>query len=321
MKLGVLLVPAVFAVDCMDGNNGGCSHRCNYLSQTCECPNECWTLGDDGLICTPVTDSIQFSCSAAGISLSVDKCVYSGNSVTAGFANSEDCLMTFNEESKIYHVDNVALDACGFSAVTVGDKISFENQVQVFSMQSNVGATGKNAAISIFTSTNLDINVACEFDTQLLDASTDIDIINEDQFFDGTSAQAEFSFNVEFYGDSSFSELLDKRFDMFVGDQMFFAIDTTHELIDGIRYFLDSCTVSATVDGQDYSYAMIENACVSKPNYAQVELYMVDSLALFDQRIGVSYRSFQFVPNAPDTEMEMTCNVRACVEADCPESC
>ena len=125
---------------------------------------------------------------------------------------------------------------------------------------------------------------------------------------------------------------------MFVGDTMFFAIDTIHEPISGIRYYLDSCTVSASIDGEDYSYAMIQGGCTSQPNYAQVHLYENDGdLAIFDEHIGVSYRSFQFrreyffynnylslndfSANAPDTVMEMTCNVRACVEADCPTSC
>ena len=92
-----------------------------------------------------------------------------------------------------------------------------------------------------------------------------------------------------------FSELLDKRFDMFVGDTMYFAIDTVHEPISGIRYYLESCTVSASIDGEDYSYAMIQGGCTSQPNYAQVQLYDEDGgLAIFDEHIGVSYRSFQF---------------------------
>lgn len=92
-----------------------------------------------------------------------------------------------------------------------------------------------------------------------------------------------------------FSEPLDHRFDMFVGDTMYFAIDTAHEPISGIRYYLESCTVSANIEGQDYSYAMIQGGCTSQPNYAQVQLYENDvGLALFDENIGVSYRSFQF---------------------------
>lgn len=88
---------------------------------------------------------------------------------------------------------------------------------------------------------------------------------------------------------------MDHRFDMFVGDTMYFAIDTAHEAISGIRYYLESCTVSANIDGQDYSYAMIQGGCTSQPNYAQVQLYEDDGgLALFDEHIGVSYRSFQF---------------------------
>ena len=93
-------------------------------------------------------------------------------------------------------------------------------------------------------------------------------------FFDILFHRDDFSFNKKFHKGS---------------------LDTTHELISGIRYYLESCTVSANIEGQDYSYAMIQGGCTSQPNYAQVQLYQDDDdLAIFDEHIAVSYRSFQF---------------------------
>ena len=63
------------AVDCDDGNRGGCEHVC--YKDKCICPL-CWTLEENELDCIPDQSKIRLNCSPSGIALLVEQCVVRG---------------------------------------------------------------------------------------------------------------------------------------------------------------------------------------------------------------------------------------------------
>lgn len=244
------------------------------------------------------------SCSTAGIVVHVDECVYNGDNVEVGFENNENCLA--HNENGTYTL-NSKLDECGFNAFSTENSIIFKNSFDVFKLNTNR---------AIYKTTNLDINIECEFSSQVENISTNVDIQNQDQFVSGTKVESQFTFSMEYYSDPTFSAPLDRQLTKFVGEEMYFGIETTSDQISGIDYYLSECTVSDDTN----SYDIISNGCIRSPNYSNVNFYLTPN-SLFETNIGVSYRSFQFSADAGDTEMEMTCKVRACLEDECPSDC
>ncbi|CAG5102879.1 Oidioi.mRNA.OKI2018_I69.chr1.g508.t1.cds [Oikopleura dioica] len=75
MKIFRLVASAatVSALDCFDGNNGGCSHLCT--SGGCECP-ECWELDEfDSFNCKIQAGMATVTCSSTGTEILLNKCV------------------------------------------------------------------------------------------------------------------------------------------------------------------------------------------------------------------------------------------------------
>merc|ERR1711937_741287 len=78
-KMKLFILSAAFsavAADCMDGNNGGCSHYCAMVDGAveCSCPT-CWEL-DANNNCAPAQSAMHVSCTAIEMIVSIDKCVY-----------------------------------------------------------------------------------------------------------------------------------------------------------------------------------------------------------------------------------------------------
>ena len=75
LLIGVLFTLSA-AINCNDGNRGGCSHTC--YENVCICPT-CWMLDDTGLSCIPATNKVKITCSASGMAVLVDQCVFPGD--------------------------------------------------------------------------------------------------------------------------------------------------------------------------------------------------------------------------------------------------
>jgi len=67
-------------INCFDGLNGGCSHNCagTGLNGTCSCPNECWQLDTDGLMCSVKAEMVELVCHPDMMEAHLAKCVVAG---------------------------------------------------------------------------------------------------------------------------------------------------------------------------------------------------------------------------------------------------
>ena len=128
----------------------------------------------------------------AGILIHVDQCVYNHDDVVVGFANNDNCVA--HNDNGTYTL-NSKLDECGFVAYSTESSIIFQNSFDVFKLNTNR---------PIYKTTNLDINISCEFNSEVADISTGVDIQNQDQFVSGTKVQSQFTFSMEYYSDPTF---------------------------------------------------------------------------------------------------------------------
>lgn len=66
-------------INCLEGN-GGCSHTCAGvgLNGTCSCPNECWELDPDGLMCSVKSEMVELICHPDMMEAHLAKCVVAG---------------------------------------------------------------------------------------------------------------------------------------------------------------------------------------------------------------------------------------------------
>ena len=118
------------AADCMDGNNGGCSHYCNMNGGAveCTCP-PCWSLDADNN-CAPAQEFMQVSCSASEMFVELHSCIYQDEvDLVWGGENSCDIAnlnVDLYEDAQVYEI-STALDDCSVNATATDGVIVFSN--------------------------------------------------------------------------------------------------------------------------------------------------------------------------------------------------
>ena len=132
-RFNFILHKATFSAvvaDCMDGNNGGCSHYCAMVAGAveCSCPI-CWEL-DVNNQCAPAQSALHVSCSATEMHVEVHKCVYQDEVDLVWGGEGNTCaiasLFTAADGDDWYEI-NTDLDGCETSAAAVDGIISFTN--------------------------------------------------------------------------------------------------------------------------------------------------------------------------------------------------
>ena len=117
------------AADCMDGDNGGCSHYCAMVGGAveCSCPT-CWELDADNN-CAPAQSALHVGCSATEMHVEIDKCVYQDD-VDLVWGGINTCAMatlfTAADGSDWYEI-TTNLDDCATAASSADGLISFTN--------------------------------------------------------------------------------------------------------------------------------------------------------------------------------------------------
>jgi hypothetical protein len=297
MKL--FLVSAAFssvAADCMDGNNGGCSHYCSMVDEvaTCTCP-PCWDLNADNE-CHPSSDHLHVSCSATEMSVSIDECVYQDD-VDLVWSESDCSMASHNNTS--WGI-TTALDGCGTAATAADGVISFSNSVVV---------EKRHNPLKMFPDPQ--IFFTCDFDADV-NVSTSHSVDDGTQVTDGQSANGsfEFSLNMVVPDDGSgdgFSIAPDTDV-VTVGERVHFQISNNNPL-EGVHFFVNECSVSDGVS----THSVFTDNCGGSSVQATI-----DGATHAGETVQGSYIAFVFSQSAGNT-MDLTCSVYACLAAECED--
>ena len=230
-------------IDCYDGNNGGCSHYCNHVGNTCDCP-PCWTLQDDKTSCLPASDKISVTCAQDGMTIDVDKCVYNDGAdvVTIGFSEDPTCQsIEYNGTLSI----TTALDECGVQHSTGDGIISFSNTLTVLD---RINPNG------LMLTNDIDYNVECLFSTVVDHIHSTLTVTSPVQT-SGTSGAGVFEFVAEYYTNDQFTSVSHAQDVMVVGETLNFGI-RPKILVSGMLFYVNDCAVS---DDNGNSYNIIED--------------------------------------------------------------
>lgn len=294
MKLFAICAGVALAVDCNDGNNGGCSHSCK--SGVCECPT-CWALTDDDMTCQPEAGRASISCSSAGMSISVEPCVVDPASSITLVDNSCSAVTDDDGNYKLA----TALDECGTEYVVNADQDNV-----VFSNKLIAGAGLRDG---IIVSRPLAMAFECEFSTFYEDVqlnyTADAGLVDVSfDFGDEQPDAAFFSYGLEFYTDDSYDTLFDVESDVVVvGNTIYAAIENLVP-VDGLVFTIESCTI--TDDSIGAEFALIEGQC---PN--SIVSGAVDNLSDAEQ-VRFSFMSFLFPGSGEESVLNFSCEVVVC---------
>ena len=229
-------------VNCRE-SNGGCSHFC--VASECICP-PCWELSEDNVTCIPASDKVSVACSASGMSITVDECVYKGDEMTLSL-NDESCLAEKSSSGTSYTASS-SLDACGTSISDHNGDIVFSNQLNVIDRVNPFGIT---------TVTDVHIEYTCTF-PRIVDVS-DIATISNDAQFAGTDGTGVFEFDLTYYADATMTTESTEADEKIVGETVFFQIAPVEGPINGIYFTPTSCSV---YDSQtNLSFDVLSNQC------------------------------------------------------------
>lgn len=296
----ILILLSDFALaewNCYDEANSGCSHFCNQADMRCECP-ACWTLQDDLITCQPDVDKITTTCSAEGITVAVDQCVYNGDMVddvvTVGYEDSADCIGTWDDTMLTI---SSALDTCGASAELSDDKIVFTNQLQVLDRVNSGG---------IVLMANVNIDITCSFDTSVTVATDNT--VEESSSTGGTTGAGELNFVASYYMTDQFNMEVAADFVVTLGESVHLGIKPATENAL-FSYYVDSCMV---MDGADNTYPIIENRITNDV----IVISTTGESTAGDGIFGVTYQSFKFLADTDPDEVVVTvsCRVNIIIE-------
>jgi len=297
MKL-FLLSAAFSAVsaNCMDGNNGGCSHYCAMVdgAASCSCP-ACWDLDADNN-CAPALDKMHISCSATEMSVTIDKCVY--NDEVDLIWSGSDCDIAALDANDQYGM-TTALDGCNTAANADNGVISFSNSVIVET---------RHNFLKMFP--DPEISFACEFDAQIDDVSASHSVDDGTVVSEGTSSNGTFDFTLEMVvpnegSGAGFSVAPDTDV-VTVGERVHFQISNNNPL-EGVHFFINECVVSDGVS----SHSVFAGNCGGNGVDA-----MIEGNAHAGDFVQGNYIAFVFSQSAGNT-MDLTCSVFACLAGEC----
>lgn len=283
-------------------NNGGCSHWCN--DSGCSCP-PCWELDTDGLTCVPEADKAVTTCSAGGLKLTVDKCVFdSTHDYTSGKFFSGDCA--FVEDGDTFVIES-AYNDCGFGMSLNDDgKIEFANTVTV---------QPKLIQNLFYLSPELEWDVKCEYEAEYTVSSEitmDGSAVTEDFAVDNAS----FDFDFAFYMGQTLTTKRESHETLFsVGQDVVFGVTMNEgNELNNLEFAATQCTVS---NANSQSFQIFNSAdCSAASPVGFAHIMPASSNALR----GYSFRGFQFNDNAPATQY-VTCTIKVCKLDDTASDC
>ncbi|CAG5077472.1 Oidioi.mRNA.OKI2018_I69.PAR.g8725.t1.cds [Oikopleura dioica] len=301
MKIFAFLASVSFAVDCKDGNNGGCSHSCK--AGTCICPT-CWVLTADNMTCLPEAGKATVSCSSTDMAITVDPCVVDlASSITL---IDSSCAATSDSDGN-YHL-SAGLDECGaeYTVNSDDDTIVFSNKLLAGPGIRDRRIVSRPITMSFectFSTFYEDVNFNQSVDAGLVSASFD--------FGDAQPDTAFFSYGLQFYTDDSYDTLLDvENAVIAVGNTIYVAVENMVP-VSGLVFTVESCTVSDPSIGAEFK--LIEDQCpniiASMENFADAE------------QVRFSFTSFLFPNSDDDTELNFSCDVVICDGGDSDSIC
>ena len=265
----VIGVRVIEAVDCDDGNKGGCSHVCFQsksfdgtntsvyiiFKDVCRCP-KCWELDESGLNCLPETGKVKINCSPSGMAVLVDKCVIPGER-TLG-------LNDFNVNILLLQVDDNEYVQCVPKQDPNGDYL-FSTTLEKCGTLLKIDENGENATFrntiiakpyrrkGVAFGRDLKFDVQCTYGMTYLDAQGGQEIENG-IYETKTFSTGSLNFDLDFYTGSSYDAKVDadnnpRR----VGNTIFFDV---HALVplDKLSFYVTDCTVT---EGMNYIIQLV----------------------------------------------------------------
>ena len=274
----------VIPADCYDGDNGGCSHFCIQHESRCACPT-CWALQGDHKSCLPETDKIWTTCGHNGMTIEVDKCVYTDgtDAVTIGFGTDPNCLSIENNGTLSV---TTALDECGVTTTTNDGTIIFSNSLIVAERIHPLG---------IVLKTDVDINVQCSFNVAVTGINSKVNV-SSPVHTSGTSGTGEFAFLANYYNSDAFETVSNDNDTVIVGETLHYGIKPT-TLVKDVLFFVNDCEVT---DHNGNSYSIFQNMCPNTivtrgtSTFISTDLFTLNYQAfkfagLFDSQIRVNF--------------------------------
>jgi len=258
---------------------------------------------DDEKTCTPNPALINVQCSHSGISVDIDQCVFGINIVQIGFDQSNQNCQSRNLEvvglSDSFHVET-ALDDCGTThEMTDSNTIGFFNTLSVVS---------RHSSNSIQLRSNMNIQIGCLFTNTLVTGNNTV--IERATGESGTTGLGEFQFFANYFSDATFSHALvaDSTDFGFLGSNLYLGV-YPYQSLNGVKFYISSCTIT---DG-NHSYAIVDNGCAS-PLGSIISSFATETM------FKLAYTAFKFTgtPHDEETVMDVTCQIRVCID-DCAE--
>jgi len=287
------------ALDCADGQNGGCSHFCT--DNQCSCPT-CWTLdGTDMRTCSPDAGTVGISCSSDAMEITIDKCVLAGNDVSKATLDDGVCKATDGGDNWIV---TTALDGCGTSF-----NLDSASQVVDFS---NTFAMPPTVVNGLVMSRSVGLDFQCQYETEIDDISAERTVIGG-HVSTGLNGNGALDFALTFYTDSNYDTEINEDSTILVGETIFYNV-AMQTPISGLEFTVLDCTVTDNDAGE--SYDIYAGQCPDK--YVGTKQTSQSDAA----ELRFSYTAFQFASsNALEANEILACTVLVCDNSNSDSPC
>merc|ERR1719220_227909 len=198
-----------------------------------------------------------------------------------------------------------ALDGCGMNVTSEAGVISFTNRFSVSSRDT-----------PIVMHSDPEVDFTCAYSSQIEGVGTDFSVKSETQEADGSEGSGSFEFELNFVApDNSGNFMSQENDELIVGEQVFFDV-TNLNPVSGVSFIVKDCTVSET-EGPN-SHPIISDNCLDS-NVMVSRVGPFEQIAA-SQTARFAYTAFVFSNNdASETSLDLTCNVIACVDAECSD--
>jgi hypothetical protein len=225
-----------------------------------DCPNDMWTLNEDGTACIPAPGTVGITCNPTEMTISFDAGHLYVN-MDPGHADLEtsaasvgDCTPVLSSEGD--YVLTIPLDGCGTTVSQADGAITFANTI--------FGDDDALTIDGIITTEKLQLDVACSYSDEFDILVSDIGIEAAGHTLGDMSDAGEMDseFSLDSYSDAAFTEPVSSENNVIIGQPVYNRVSVSGAIPSNVDFVVKACTAMDAPLEADATYDILKNGCL-----------------------------------------------------------